>query len=1488
MSPALRRRLREGVPSAVLAATIYIPLLLTKPGYVGADTKTYLYLDPSKMLARASSMWDPNIGMGTVTHQNIGYLWPIGPWYWAFQNAGVPDWVAQRLWLGTILFTAGLGVRFMLKALGQEGPHVTAATFVYALTPYVLTLAARLSVILLPYAGLPWLIGLTVLALRKGGWRHPALFALVVATIGSINATSLLLVGVAPVLWIFSEVVITRDAKFKDAAKVVGRIGVMTVGCSLWWIAGLWAQGGYGIEILRYTETAETVATASVSLEVLRGLGYWFFYGEDRYGPWIAPSRTFTTKVPVLFLSYVLPGLGLLGAAFTRFRDRAFFLLLLVIGLFLAVGAHPWDSPPPAGSAVKAFLQSDIGLSMRSLPRAAPLVVLSLSVFVGALVAAATKDRPNLARPATAGVMILAVLGLPPLWRGQFVDSNLDRKEDIPQYWNDAAAYLDSRNDGTRVLEVPGEDFASYRWGTTVDPVLPGIMDRPYVARELIPYGSPPSADLLNALDHRLQEGTFDTEALAPMARFMGVGDISVRSDLTYERYNTPRPRLLWNELSNAHDIGKAQGFGGTARNVPRSDLPLEDEQELLTPPSLADPPQVGILPVEDAEKIVRTASTQHPVVLAGDGDGIVDTASAGLLSGKELVQYAASLAGDQAAMDAALKDEGVLVLTDTNRRQARRWGTVRDNTGITERAGQKALIEDPKDQRLDLFTDAATAKAGPNRNLTDGKEGDGDATVTESRGGVWAEASSYGNSVTLTPEDNPVNAVDDDDNTAWRTGGFSSAKDEELVLHYRNTMTTDGLRVLQAQGGVRNRFIQSVDVRFDGGAPHHYVLTKASRDPKAGDDTPGQTLRFPKTSFKEVSITITATNPGQQRRYDGASAVGFASVVATDPDGVSPVADDVVRLPTDLLHDAGKASKAHELAVVLTRQRVSGTVAVRTDPEPSMARTFTLPTSRTFGLTGQVRLSNAATDQLLDEALGRKTRSDGGIDATSKRRLPGGLDNRASDAIDGDPGTWYSPGFLDQHGETISYTTPKTLRFDHLAITVLNDGRHSVPQTLDLFMDGTPVQKIQLPHIQDQPTPNGRYTFDVKLDKAVTGKKLQLQVPAEPLTTVRDVTTLDWFTGKDVVMPMGIVDIGVPGLKASKLPKVIDDSCRSDLVTVDGKPVSVSLHGTTADLLAGKAIDLTTCDGASVRLAAGTATLRTTPGGTTGFDLDRLVLRSAPGGAADRSTGHLVSAHTTSARPKVTVTGSTRSSTNVTVTGATKDFWLVLGQSHNAGWHATIGGKDLGEPVLVDGYANGWRIPASAAGKPLQIEMTWTPQRVVWGMIASSIVAVLAALLLIAWPRRAAVPEGDPTWVPLDARPAMPHGLHLQRILRYAGPTPSRFALLATVGGSLVLGGAIIGPIPGVFLAIVAAVALRIPRSRPVLTLGGPLLFAAAVAYLGIHQQLDHLPSGFDWPSYFEAVQQPAWTAVALLFLDAIVDRCWLRRWWPTDSSPT
>ena len=72
------------------------------------------------------------------------------------------------------------------------------------------------------------------------------------------------------------------------------RIGVLTLVTSLWWIAGLRMQGTYGLDILKYTETVEAVARTSTPNEVLRGLGYWFFYGQDRLGPWIEAARDYT------------------------------------------------------------------------------------------------------------------------------------------------------------------------------------------------------------------------------------------------------------------------------------------------------------------------------------------------------------------------------------------------------------------------------------------------------------------------------------------------------------------------------------------------------------------------------------------------------------------------------------------------------------------------------------------------------------------------------------------------------------------------------------------------------------------------------------------------------------------------------------------------------------------------------------------------------------------------------------------------------------------------------------------------------------------------------------------------------------------------------------------------------------------------------------------------------------------------------------------
>jgi hypothetical protein len=116
-----------------------------------------------------------------------------------------------------------------------------------------------------------------------------------------------------------------------------------------------------------------------------------------------------------------------------------------------------------------------------------------------------------------------------------------------------------------------------------------------------------------------------------------------------------------------------------------------------------------------------------------------------------------------------------------------------------------------------------------------------------------------------------------------------------------------------------------------------------------------------------------------------------------------------------------------------------------------------------------------------------------------------------------------------------------------------------------------------------------------------------------------------------------------------------------------------------------------------------------------------------------------------------VTVTASHIDSKTARVTGADTPFELVLGESIDKGWHATAQpgphapagahAVDLGTSELVDGFANGWQISAkdlaALGGSSFTVEMTWTPQNLVWGALAISGATIAICLVLALLPIR-------------------------------------------------------------------------------------------------------------------------------------------------------
>ena len=400
-----------------------------------------------------------------------------------------------------------------------------------------------------------------------------------------------------------------------------------------------------------------------------------------------------------------------------------------------------------------------------------------------------------------------------------------------------------------------------------------------------------------------------------------------------------------------------------------------------------------------------------------------------------------------------------------------------------------------------------------------------------------------------------------------------------------------------------------------------------------------------------------------------------------------------------------------------MTRQRVAP-VAPAADPEPVLARTFTLPTTRTF------RSDRHRPDQLdgirrhhRRRWWGAPGRARAGWWRTPRNAFPATSRATASAALDGNPTTMWSPGLGagNQKGAWIQVNRPRSSTVDHLDLVVAADGYHSVPtalrvQACDQLAADRPVPDRLAPsaNVTFPPVADGRRrgaTAAVPVHfPAVTGRDLTITVTGVRLETTR---AIFGSPGPDLAPARDRGARHPRHPRSAPAPPTFSATCRSNLLTVDGQPVSVSLSGSTAGALAGERLTVTPCgpDAAGITLGAGQPRraqragrdhrARHRPAGTR-LGAGREV--PTPRGAAD---GAPLSAPTPGPAPDrarhvvdVDEVSAARSP------ACTRPYWLVLGQSINKGWKATVdgSGKDLGPATLIDGFGNGWLVQPTGA----------------------------------------------------------------------------------------------------------------------------------------------------------------------------------------------
>jgi len=210
-----------------------------------------------------------------------------------------------------------------------------------------------------------------------------------------------------------------------------------------------------------------------------------------------------------------------------------------------------------------------------------------------------------------------------------------------------------------------------------------------------------------------------------------------------------------------------------------------------------------------------------------------------------------------------------------------------------------------------------------------------------------------------------------------------------------------------------------------------------------------------------------------------------------------------------------------------------------------------------------------------------------------------------------------------------------------------------------------------------------------------------------------------------------------------------------------------------------------------------------------------------------------------------------------------------VFGQSQNSGWRASVHGRSLGAPVVVNGYANGWLVTPPAGGGPVTVALRFAPQHLVdLALLASALGLVLSLLLALTRPARQwAVPaeRTDVIDLPAEASITSPFDPSGWR------PSP-RVAVVTTVCGGL-LAAAVIAPAVGAGVALALALVLWRPRARPLLGVGSLVLLSGSVLYVLQLQVRYRFPTKIEWPEHFDRVALVPWAALALLLADAVFE---------------
>ena len=1272
------------------------------PGLIAPDTKLDLTVNPLRFLARAANLWNSDLPFGQAQNQAYGYLFPHGAFFLLGDTVGLPGWVIQRLWWALILTAGFWGLMRVAETLGigtRTSRLVAAGAF--ALSPRVLTTLGSISSETLPMMLAPWVLLPVIGALRGDTGTPLRVFAgragIALALMGAVNAVASLAGCLPALIWWACHRPNRRWWRFTAWWALASAMAVT------WWAVALVLLGRISPPFLDFIESSGVTTQWTSLTETLRGTSAWT--------PFVAPNATAAASLvtqPVAVLATTLvAAAGLAGLALRSMPARGRLVTMLLIGTVLLTAGYSGGLGSPVAQTVQEFLDA-AGAPLRNVHKLEPIIripiVLGVAHLLGRIPLPGSASRPvwirAFSRPEddkriAAGIVVLTALLVATslAWSGRLTPPGAFRA--IPDYWHQAADWLTDNNTGEphpgRVLVVPGAPFANQVWGNSRDEPLQVLGESPWGVRDSIPLTPPQTIRALDSVQRLFAAGR-PSAGLADTLLRQGISYVVLRNDLDPESSRSTRPLLVHRAIDGSPGLVKVAEFG-------------EKVGPGVVDGFISDS---GLRPLFTAIEIYRV---QPPGTTAGNGNPgapyLVDAADMTRVAGgpESLLRI------DARRRQLGLPALGPMMLTADARR-----------AGLSEPAGRGVIVTDtPVDRetdygRVDDHSSAVRAD-GDRRNtynrVPDYPVPDADLVSGQWTGGRLSASSSSSDATTLpnvSPASGPVAAIDKDSATAWVSNSLQPAIGQWLQIDFDKPVTNAALTVTPSATAV-------------GAQVRRIQVSTVNGTTTVGFDVPGKPLiiALPYGETPWVRITAVGTDDASSgvqfgitdlavTQYD---ASGFAYpvdlrhtvVVPAPPKGV-PVAQ--WDLGSELLGRDGCADSPDGV-------HCAASMAVAPEEPVTLSRTLTVPAPIEVSPTVWVRARQGP--RLADLIAQPGTaRAQGNADLVD-------VQGSAYAATDGDVRTsWTAPQGVAQHqaAPTLTVKLPSPTEVAALRITPSQSPLPTHPTLVAVDLgDGPQVRSLD----------DGQTT--VALKPRVTDT---ITLSLLDWTDVIDRTAL----GFDQLKPPGLAEvtalgsdgtpIAAPDAAANRARRVDLPCGQGPVIGVAGRFVQTSVSTTVDALLDGRPIPARNCDPAPIFLQSGSQELLISPGPS--FIADGAQL-----------TGALAVDLTPAATSPAQVTGWNPDQRQISVPRAPVSRVLVVPESVNPGWvaHTETGARLT--PVIVNGWQQGWVLPAGEQGT---VTLSF-PSNGLYrtGLIVGLALLPLLALLALVPARRPAQPFG-------------------------------------------------------------------------------------------------------------------------------------------------